>query len=54
MNNKDTLFIIYLEVETKLENVESEVKIATSELAKVKANVDDVKQAVQSGIKKGM
>ena len=42
------------EVETKLENVESEVKIATSELAKVKANVDDVKQAVQSGIKKGM
>ena len=42
------------EVETKLENVESEVKIATSELAKIKANVDDVKQAVQSGITKGM
>ena len=42
------------EVQTKLENVESEVKIATSELAKIKANVDDVKQAVQSGIKKGM
>ena len=42
------------EVETKLENVESEVKIATSELAKVKANIDDVKQAVQSGIQKGM
>ena len=42
------------EVETKLENVESEVKIATSELAKVKANIDDVKQAVQSGITKGM
>ena len=41
-------------VERKLENVESEVKIATSELAKVKANVDDVKQTVQSGIKKGM
>ena len=42
------------EVETKLENVESEVKIAASELAKIKANVDDVKQAVQSGITKGM
>ena len=42
------------EVEAKLENVESEVKNATSELAKVKAKVDDVKQAVQSGIKKGM
>ena len=41
-------------VETKLENVESEVKIATSELAKIKANVDDVKQTVQSGITKGM
>ena len=42
------------EFETKLEHVESEVKIATSELAKIKANVDDVKQAVQSGITKGM
>ena len=42
------------EVEAKLENVESEVKIATSELAKIKAKVDDVKQAVQPGIKKGM
>ena len=42
------------EVERKLESVESDVKIATSELAKVKANVDDVKQAVQSGITKGM
>ena len=41
-------------VERKLGNVESDVKIATTELAKVKANVDDVKKAVQSGITKGM
>ena len=42
------------EVERKLENVESEVKIATTELAKVKADVDDVKLAVQSGVTKGI
>ena len=42
------------EVERKLENVESDVKIATTELAKVKANVDDVKLAVQSGVTKGI
>ena len=42
------------EVERKLENVESDVKTASTELAKLKANVDDVKQAVQSGITKGM
>ena len=41
-------------VERKLGNVESDVKIATTELEKVKANVDDVKKAVQSGITKGM
>ena len=41
-------------VERKLGNVESDVKIATTELAKVKADVDDVKKAVQSGITKGM
>ena len=41
-------------VERKLGNVESDVKIATTELAKVKATVDDVKKAVQSGITKGM
>lgn len=42
------------EVERKLEKVESDVKIATTELAKVKANVDDVKLAVQSGVTKGI
>ena len=37
-----------------MENVESDVKTAATELRKVKAKVDDVKLAVQSGVTKGI
>ena len=41
------------EFEKKLQNVESDVTIATSELSKMKVNVNDVKQEELSGLTKG-
>ena len=41
------------EFEKKLQNVESDVTIARSELSKMKVNVNDVKQEALSGLTKG-
>ena len=41
------------EFEKKLQNVESDVTIATSELSKMKVNVNDLKQEALSGLTKG-